>query len=211
MDALTDHGSVRLVIVSDTHRHYRQAIPDGDVWIHAGDSELTASEMDAWASRLPHKHKVAVCGNMDYRLAEGKGSLQNVVYLQDSAVTVRGIKIYGSPWTPKFVGVFQLRDQDEAAAVWQKVPRDTDVLISHGPPAGVLDRTSRGKRVGDRALLRKVEEMQPRVHCFGHIHESYGTQKSGETLFCNAAVFNGHPPIVVDVPVKKGAPASIVE
>lgn len=202
--------SVRIVIVSDTHRSYRHPIPSGDVWIHAGDSELTASEMDALAKSLPHPHKVVVCGNMDRRLENEKQSLRNVVYLQDSDVTVSGLKIYGSPWTPEFVGIFQLEDSQAATSVWEKVPSDVDVLITHGPPKGILDRTSRGWRVGDGALLDKVEEIKPRVHCFGHIHASYGTMKNGETIFCNAAVFDGHPPLVVDVPLDRDYPASLV-
>lgn len=201
---------VRFVIVSDTHRSYHQEIPNGDVWIHAGDSELSATEMDAWAGELPHAHKLVVCGNMDYRLKRGQGELKNVRYLEDSAVIIHGLKIYGSPWTPEFVGVFQLDGVERAQSVWEKVPGDVDVLVSHGPPKGILDRTSRGKRVGDEMLLEAVERVGPRVHCFGHVHESYGVEQKERTVFCNAAVFNGHRPIVVDVPVKKDLPASVV-
>lgn len=202
-------GSLRLVIVSDTHRSYRHPIPSGDIWIHAGDSELTASEMDSWAMSLPHAHKLVVCGNMDRRLEGEKQKLRNVTYLQDSDVNISGIKLYGSPWTPEFTGIFQLEDPQAAKVVWEKVPPDVDVLITHGPPRGILDRTSRGLRVGDSALLSVVERINPRVHCFGHIHESYGTMQNENTTFCNAAVFNGHPPLVVDIPRDKNQPASL--
>lgn len=93
----------------------------------------------------------------------------------------------------------------------KKMPEDVDELISHEPPAGILDRISRGKHVGDRALGTQVEEIQPRVHNFGHIRQSCGTQKTGETPVCNAALFDGHAPGVNDVPVEKGPPASVVE
>lgn len=204
-----DHDSVRFVVVSDTHRIYDHEIPDGDVFIHAGDSEFTAREMSDWVKSLPHQHKVIICGNMDYRLKQGKDRLEGLTYLQDSAVNISGLTIYGSPWTPEFTGVFQLENDDEGHAIWDKVPADVDVLITHGPPKNILDRTSRGIRVGDRELLKKVEEIKPRVHCFGHIHESYGTKMVGGTLFCNGAVFNGHPPLVIDVPIDKSEPASV--
>lgn len=203
-------NSLRFVIVSDTHRIYDHPIPAGDVLIHAGDSELEADEMDAWAKSMPHQTKVIVCGNMDYRLQRGKSVLQNVVYLQDSAIDISGVRVYGSPWTPKFTGVFQLENEKAGRSIWDRVPDDVDVLITHGPPKGILDRTSRGARVGDAELLKRVREIRPRVHCFGHIHESYGTEAGGDTLFCNAAVFNGHPPIVVDVPVDKDKPALLL-
>lgn len=206
MSAQNSH-SVRFVIVSDTHRIYDHSIPAGDVLIHAGDSELTANEMGTWMKSLPHPVKVVVCGNMDYRLQREKDTLQNVVYLQDSAVDISGIRVYGSPWTPKFTGVFQLEGDKAGRDVWEKIPNDTDVLLTHGPPKGILDRTSRGIRVGDSELLKRVEQIKPRLHCFGHIHESYGTEAVGDTLFCNAAVFNGHPAIVVDVPMDKNKPA----
>lgn len=202
--------ALRLVIVSDTHRSYRRPIPPGDVFIHAGDSELSAGEMDTWLARLPHRHKIVVGGNMDYRLREGAGDLQQASYLQDGAITVDGVKIYGSPWTPKFVGVFQLDDAAAAGDVWACVPDDVDVLVTHGPPKGVLDRTSRGRGVGDGTLMCRVDELRPRVHCFGHVHESYGALEKDGTLFCNAAVFNGHAALVVDVPLDRKLPAMLV-
>lgn len=200
---------LRLVIVSDTHRSYNMPIPDGDVLIHAGDSEWSGSEMDRWASQLNHPHKLAICGNMDYNMQRTAEGMQNVTYLQDSSVTISGVKFYGSPWTPKFVGVFQLKSKHQTENVWSNIPTDVDVLITHGPPSTKLDITSRGLEVGDEVLLEAVTSIKPRVHCFGHIHESYGTTKTDDTLFCNAAVFNNHPPIVVDVPIRKDKAATV--
>lgn len=201
--------SVRFVIVSDTHRIYDHPIPAGDVLIHAGDSEFSANEMNKYMKSFPHPIKIVICGNMDYRLQREQETLQKVTYLQDSEVDISGIKVYGSPWTPEFVGVFQLEGDEAGRAVWENIPDDVDVLLTHGPPRGILDRTSRGMRVGDSELLKRVQEIKPRVHCFGHVHESYGTKAVGDTLFCNAAVFNGQPPIVIDVPTDRSKPASL--
>jgi len=49
-----------------------------------------------------------------------------------------------------------------------------------------------------------VEEIKPRVHCFGHIHEAYGQEKRDGTLFVNASVLNlwyrpQNKPVVVDL------------
>lgn len=204
-------GYVRLVILSDTHGAFPRSLPPGDILIHCGDSEAPADEMDRWAATHPHSHKVAVCGNMDAALRSSSSRLANITYLQDAAVEVAGLKLYGSPWTPRFVGVFQLYSDADARDVWSKVPDGVDVLVTHGPPAGILDRTSRGRQVGDALLRHRVAELRPRVHCFGHVHESYGTKVSNNTMFCNAAVFNGHAPVVVDVPLNKSLPAVRVE
>ncbi|KAI0562665.1 metallophosphoesterase [Gracilaria domingensis] len=203
--------SLRLVILSDTHRYFRHPVPDGDILVHCGDSEWRVDEANDWASKLPHANKIFVSGNMDRRFKGKTNEFRDIIYLQDSMVEVNGLKIYGSPWTPEFVGEFQLSNKKQAEDVWDGVPNDVDILITHGPPKGILDTTSRGLRVGDAVLLEKVREVKPRVHCFGHVHESYGTvMNDGPTLFCNAAVFNGHAPLVVDIPFDHTKPARLV-
>lgn len=209
-----DSNKLRLVIVSDTHRSFPYPVPAGDVLIHCGDSEWSVDELESWATGQEHAHKIVICGNMDSSLSDTNAfSAENITYLQDNAVEISGVKFYGSPWTPEFVGVFQLDSYKEAKDIWKNVPHDTDVLITHGPPRGILDMTSRGGRVGDRALLDALKNnsgLQPRVHCFGHVHKSYGTSVQNDILFCNAAVFNGKRPIVVDLPLDRSLPPVIV-
>lgn len=209
-----DSDKLRLVIVSDTHRSFPDPVPAGDVLIHCGDSEWNVDELESWATAQSHAHKIVICGNMDDSLSHANSfSAENITYLQDNAVEISGVKFYGSPWTPEFVGVFQLDSYKEAKDTWKNIPVDTDVLITHGPPKGILDMTSRGGKVGDRALLDALinnSELQPRVHCFGHVHKSYGTSVQNDILFCNAAVFNGNRPIVVDLPLDRSLPPVVV-
>ena len=47
-------------------------------------------------------------------------------------------------------------------------------MLTHGPPLNILDTTMDRLNVGCKHLLRAVERVKPRLHCFGHIHESYG-------------------------------------
>lgn len=106
---------MRLVCVSDTHSMHRQMkhpIPDGDVFIHAGDSLGLAKlreleDFNEWLGELPHKHKIVIAGNHDWCLANSNVPLRvltNAVYLQDSAVEISGVKFWGSPWTPAYTG-----------------------------------------------------------------------------------------------------------
>ncbi len=201
----------RIVCVSDTHSFHRKTVvPDGDILIHAGDitlhGELEAVEdFDRWLGTLPHRHKVVIAGNHDFCFQEkperARPLLTNAVYLEDSAVTVEGLKVYGSPWQPEFGGwAFNLPRGPELAAVWGKIPDDTDVLVTHGPPAGFLDRTNRGVHAGCADLLARVFQVRPRLHVFGHIHEAAGVMEVGGITFVNASTHLGvGTAVVVDL------------
>ena len=67
------------------------------------------------------------------------------------------------------------------------IPSDIDVLITHGPPKGVLDKCRDGRRVGCPHLLYRVEAIQPVMHIFGHIHESRGICIRDSVVFVNTS------------------------
>lgn len=193
---------VRIVIISDTHNKMSKiAIPDGDLLIHCGDfcGHGDLREVAQFASEmaeLPHKHKVVIAGNHDWPFerdpATARSALRDVVYLEDDGVEIEGLKIYGSPWQPEFMNwAFNLpRQSDELQSKWAQIPEGTDILITHGPPHGILDSTKFGGHVGCELLRKRVDEIKPRLHCFGHIHEAYGRQKRNGMLFVNASVLN---------------------
>ena len=192
---------MRIVVVSDTHNmHDRIDIPDGDVLVHGGDclGQGTLEELDAldrFLGKLPHPHKILIAGNHDWcfeRDAEAARRLvRNVIYLEDDGVELDGTKFYGSPWQPWFFDwAFNLERGEPLRKVWAKIPEDTDVLITHGPPYGVLDRTLRGELVGCEELMKRVDVVKPKLHFFGHIHEGYGQEQRGDTLFVNASTCN---------------------
>ena len=207
---------MRLVCISDTHgRHADLAVPDGDVLIHAGD--LTAhGELDelidsnTWLGTLPHPHKLIIAGNHDAICAELPEILPqvltNATYLCDSGATIVGRTFYGSPWTPYFVGnTFELRRGRAIRARWLAIPPATDVLITHGPPFGILDRAASGLPQGCEDLAEVVALLRPTAHIFGHIHEGHGMLRRGDTTFMNAASLDAdyalvRPPIVLDLP-----------
>jgi len=88
-----------------------------------------------------------------------------------------------------------------------KIPADTEILLSHGPPYGILDKTRGGVNAGCHALLKRISEVKPLVSQFGHIHETYGWQCKEGTLFINASTCNMHykadnPVFVLDLPKK---------
>ncbi len=188
---------LRIVCLSDTHGfHARTHVPPGDVLIHAGDCTRHGTlpdidDFNAWLGTLPHPHKVVIAGNHDFVFqdspAEARQRLTHAIYLEDAACTLAGLTIYGSPWTPTFYDWAFMLPEDQLAAKWGAIPSGLDILITHGPPRGILDRTHRGDAAGSASLLARVRAVKPRLHVFGHIHEAAGRTESDGILFLNAS------------------------
>lgn len=185
---------MRVVCLSDTHDMFGDLyVPDGDVLLHGGDlsrrgtvEEVAASA--AWLRSLPHRHKVVIAGNHDFCLEteDPRRLLAGLTYLQDEAILLDGLRIYGSPWTPAHnVWAFQHARGRAMRREWAKIPPDTQLLLTHGPPATILDQTVFGEHVGCAELLARVQEVTPLLHVFGHVHEGHGTFQSGATQFAN--------------------------
>lgn len=207
--------SITLVTISDTHAlHDSIDVPEGDVLIHAGDLTNHGSLEDVvrfseWLATLPHRHKLVIAGNHDFCFERdpeaARGALEGCIYLEDETVTLEGVRFYGSPWQPWFYDwAFNLRRGPEIRERWDLIPDDTDVLITHGPPAGYGDRTARGERVGCEDLLDAIARVRPILHVCGHIHEGYGLTSDGQTTFINASSCNlayrpVQPPIVFEL------------
>lgn len=221
---------MRIVALSDTHGFHKFLnVPDGDVLVHAGDFSMAASYRDVvefteWLDDLPHKHKIVVPGNHDIYV-HGAITLCEELFrpvhlLIDRAVTLDGIEFFGSPWTPSIFEpsrwVFDYpKGSNRARRIWKNVPF-TNVLITHGPPQGILDEIPKEDchpgetpNVGDPFLREYVETFGPMVHIFGHIHEGHGSVKSGDlgqfhTDFYNVCICDGaykpiNPITVIDL------------
>ena len=199
---------MRLVLISDTHeQHDEIKIPDGDVLIHAGDATWIGApkavkKFNEWMTSLPHKHKIVIAGNHDLSIESRQCTFK--YYLEDSGIEIDGIKFWGSPWTPTFGSWAFMEHRDKIGKYWDLIPHNIDVLITHGPPFGILDRTPRHQSVGCNKLFNKVVEIRPKIHVFGHIHHSYGTFKTATTTFINASNCNENyealnPPIEIDL------------
>ena len=208
---------MRLVFISDTHsQHDALRLPEGDVLLHCGDFSKKGELGDVqrfldWYAAQPHRHKVLIAGNHDF-IAEREPSLfrsmvpDNVIYLNDSGCTIEGLNIWGSPIQPWFYDwAFNRQRGADIRRHWDLIPENTDVLLTHGPPYGILDEVARDRRpVGCRDLLHRVRDLPSvKIHAFGHIHEAYGQRELGGTLFLNASVLDEdyrmkNPAFVVD-------------
>lgn len=202
---------MRIVAVADTHTFTEDlVVPDGDVFVHAGDL-CRGGELDElrgvaeWIAGLPHRHKIIVAGNHDWCFvhepAAARAMLGDAHYLEDSELVLDGMRFYGSPWQPEFNDwAFNLPRGEPLARMWRKIPTGLDVLITHAPPEGFGDRTPVAGRTGCADLLRRIAEVTPRLHLFGHIHQDGGVWRDGATVFANVTTWEcERQPTVIDI------------
>ena len=191
---------MQLTFISDTHSHHRQlSLDGGDVLVHCGDftrhGEIEDVEDFAQFIAAQHfKYKIVIAGNHDWcfedeRKAEAVACLDyyGIYYLNDSGIELEGIKFWGSPIQPAFSNwAFNRKRGEEIRRHWNLIHKDTDILITHGPAFGILDECYDGVKVGCEALLEVIENIKPKIHAFGHIHEEYGVHEYNGTIFVNA-------------------------
>lgn len=218
-------GLKRVVCISDTHSlHWGMVhqIPEGDILIHAGDITNYGSIEDVidfciFLDTVPIQHKVICGGNHDFCFENEQRNLaletlkkHGIHYLENNGIIVDSLNIYGSGWTPEFYNWAMMypRNSEKAKLLWNNIPKNTDILITHGPVKGILDLCHYDKfNAGCELLLEKVQELGIPVHVCGHIHEDYGFRKVGKTTFINASTCSLrykpiNKPIVFDIDEK---------
>ena len=194
---------MNITFISDTHSKHHlldEHLTGGEMLIHCGDFMNTGrydeelNDFTQWFSALPYQHKILIAGNHE-RIVEYDKDLQThlknhsqFTYLQDSSITINNLKFYGTPWQPAFCNwAFNLYTDDELDKVWNKIPTDTQILITHIPPHGRLDFCN-GKHLGCHRLAKKLPTLtQLKIHAFGHIHDGYGKETDQHTTYINAA------------------------
>ncbi len=218
---------MKIIAISDTHgKHWwfpnNNRLPEGDIIIHSGDCTSRGSNDDIeeflrWYGDLNYEYKILVAGNHDWgfekdasynaEMCENYG----ITYLNDSGITVKGLKIWGSPVQPEFMSwafnrarnlaESQRKQIKEIKPHWDKIPDEVDILITHGPAYGYGDQVmmfhspNKGEHVGCEHLLKKINEIRPVLHISGHIHEGRGIYLGGmgegsPITYVNASTLN---------------------
>ena len=149
-------------------------------------TEAEAIDFLNWFCDLPYRHKIFICGNHDDCLYSANiGGLDaNVHYLCNSGMEIDGVKFYG---VPMFMGDCITDRQSRNIA---HIPADTDVLITHTPPYGILDFAD-GINYGSEEILERLTAIHPQLHLFGHIHICHGITEINGTTYSNGAIMNG--------------------
>jgi Icc-related predicted phosphoesterase len=212
---------MKITFISDTHNKHKQithALTGGDVLIHAGDISSMGYEHEIaqfckWFDKIDnYNHKIFIAGNHDWGFQDNVEEIMQIVnsyktitYLQDDWVEIDGVKIYGSPWQPRFFNwAFNADRGEDIQQHWNKIPTDTDILITHGPAYGKVDKVvGHYDNLGCSDLRDTINIIKPKIHVCGHIHTGYGYVCNEHTHFFNAAVLNesynyAHKPINIE-------------
>jgi Icc-related predicted phosphoesterase len=224
--------------ISDTHGSHEyleqylwdpKFIEDIDVIICAGDASnskdpgINNNELRdflEWFDDVEIVHKIFVPGNHDTSFEKGlikKSDFPDINFLVHESLNIEGVNFFGSPYTPTFGSGWAYNvARNKINRYWDQIPDDTDILITHGPPKGILDATAQGVyyntnewgnyniiSCGDSSLLKKILGMDIKYHVFGHIHNekdiiNHGYRIIDEKVFVNASICN-----LKSVPVNK--------
>lgn len=186
--------------ISDLHGDYPE-LQGGDLLIVAGDltaadRELQHAEFSCWLKKQPYTKKILIAGNHDGLVQQEVcfygGPESSIEYLEDSGTEFEGFKIWGSPWTPTFLNWHFMKDRgDEIKAMWDLIPDDTEILITHGPAFGIQDQCG-NKLLGCEELRDAINHRlhKLKLHVFGHIHSGYGMVKVNGVIHVNASLMN---------------------
>jgi Icc-related predicted phosphoesterase len=211
---------MKVICLADLHgTHNEIDLPEGDLLIIAGDlcvfgNVIHLATFIVWLATVTPMYKygaIVIAGNHDTGLdpdmspqyymhnQEMLKAIPNVNYLNNSSTTINGFVIYGSPITPTYGNWAFTRDRGlPIKKYWDLIPNHVDILVTHGPPKGILDLN-----LGCEQLLDAVERVKPSLHIFGHIHPPYGIKTVSETTFINAAQCNiqGNKYVLVNKPI----------
>ena len=198
---------MRIVFISDTHTKYEEIkIPECDILISAGDysgrgETYSVVHFHRWLSKQPAKEFISVQGNHEVWVEKHWHDAWSIVnkiderirFVREESFVLEGIKFHCSAWSPEFCGwAFGAKRGEDIAKHWALIPDDTQVLVTHGPPYGILDTVFDGaENLGCRDLRKRLENLKRlKIHAFGHIHGGYGAKLVDGKLFVNASVCN---------------------
>lgn len=221
---------MKICFISDTHgQHDEVIIPEGvDTLICSGDISMNGYKHQVvdfleWFSNIDVENKIFIAGNHDFYFdtnhpksinykSDNEDYLDiipdNIIYLNESSVTIDGIKIWGSPVTPWFYNWAFNKNTDDLLNYWDIIPDDTDIIVTHGPPYSILDLCTDGTLAGCNSLMGRIYDIVPKISTFGHIHEGYGVKDidiDGSVVkFINSSVLDHryrltNQPITIDL------------
>lgn len=204
---------MNIAAISDLHGDLSYTTPECDVLVIGGDvapdfrgqgggfvggatNQVTWLRdcFAPWLKAQPAKTIIGIAGNHDFAFEKRPDQVAAVglpwIYLENSGCTVSGIKFWGIPHVPNLSRwAFHAEDYilDDLFAA---IPADTDVVISHGPPLGILDYTIPrygSQHAGSQAAIDMLERVRPQLFFCGHIHEGYGKRAYGDTMCYNTS------------------------
>jgi len=218
-------SKLKIVAISDVHCKWNKlVIPECDILISCGDYSFRGEKhvvknFHTWLNKQDARYVISVQGNhelwVEKNFLEAKQVAEEacpgVYFIDEGLVEIEGIKIYGSAITPFFCDWAWNRYPEGLIKAWNKIPDDTNILISHGPPYDILDKTTyangdpRPEPLGCSFLMHRIKQLKElSLHFFGHIHWQGGqtVNKDGVSYFntavCDEMYLPTNPITIVD-------------
>jgi len=195
---------MKIVAFSDLHGQHSRKLTKwfmehpADILLFAGDLQLNnfddGSFFLQWLNTLPYRHKICIFGNHDgnynYTIEKSK-KYNNIIFLNNESITIEGIKIWGSPYSVQFGNWWFMESEEKLAKIYDDIPDDTNILMTHTPAFGILDRTIEGINVGSMQLCNRIAKLHNlKYHISAHIHEAAGTKNFNGITYINPSILD---------------------
>ena len=204
---------MKIVCFSDTHGQHRsknlskwfQDNP-ADILIFSGDYQLNnedaGTDFIEWISDLPYKHKLITAGNHDNNFETIKDECKeydNINFLIHNNINIEGINFFISAYSRTFGHWSFMTDEDTLEYLYEKIPENTEILVTHTPPFKKLDLTYMGINAGSTSLTKRIEKLPNlKYNIFGHIHESRNNISQKNIQYINCSIANERYQMVND-------------
>lgn len=152
--------------------------------ISTGNHDITL-DTPFYTQHWPHFHNQSKQSPQECRALLTNSP--SITYLQHESAVIKlssptgphtQFSIFGSPYSPAHKLWAFGYEPDAAKALWDGIPMDADVVVTHTPPAGHCDgQVSTDGRAGCEELRRRLWSVRPLLHVCGHIHEGRGVEK----------------------------------
>ena len=195
---------MKTFIISDTHESFENLTPEKDteLFIFTGDYGNSSKKTEKqfrkfidYINQLKIK-SIIIPGNHDTFILAQMAKAKNIIkymsediYLLDNeSIIINDKKFFG---LSNQESRFKKRESDfleKARKRYQKIEEDTEILLTHFPPYGILDLNNKNKNEGSIALLERIDNLENlKYHFFGHIHEGYGVRNINNKKFINVS------------------------
>lgn len=199
-------------------------IPECDLLISAGDYSFKGEkhmveDFHKWLNKQEAGYVISVQGNHELWVEQNFEQAKDIAekacpgvhFIGDGqAVNIEGFNIYGSAITPWFYNWAWNRTRGDVTGThyfsgkvksalpikqeWDKIPDNTNILVTHGPPKGILDMVTfvddtPKERVGCDDLMNRILQLpELKLHVFGHIHCGAGEHYFNGVKYVNASI-----------------------
>lgn len=193
----------------------RLAFPREMFYFFSGDGEFRSAldliDFNSWLSGLAYEQIIVIAGNHDFFCErypdDVKKYLTKAVYLRDEHyVLPNKMTVWGSPMTRTFLNwAFMDSEENLDRHYWSRIPKETNILLVHGPAYSHLDTAvPEGNHLGSVTLAERIVKLRTPYVIHGHIHGGYGIKATRDTTYVNCSVLDEHyqmvnEPIVIDL------------